>query len=332
MTFARFMELALYHDPLGYYRATPDAMTRSGDFLTAPETHPAFGRLLARYAASLAREMQADDFTVVEQGAGTGALASSFIDAWRDEAADVPMRYVIVEPFGGARRNLAAKLGDAARVVGRIEEIAPFNGLFVSNELPDAFPVHRVRNARGAIREVYVGVRDGALVETEGDPSTPEICDYLLDSGIALHEGQEIEVNLCLEPWLTGIGSAMGSGRVLTVDYGYDASEVGRFPRGTLLANYRHATNEDFLLRIGMQDLTSHVCWTALERRGQRCGLSVVERTSQREFLTRWGWKDLGREMLAQSGITHAELDAFDRLGRIEDGLGGLGVVVMERG
>lgn len=332
MTFARFMELALYHDPLGYYRATPDATTRSGDFLTSPDTHPAFGRLLARFGAALALEMQAGDFTVVEQGAGTGALAESFIRGWREEAPDVPMRYAMVAPYAGSRKTLSERLGNAANVVGAIGDLAPFSGLYMSNELPDAYPVHRVRNRGGELREVFVDVRDDALAEAEGDPSTPALAEYLEDAGIVLRDGDEIEVNLGLEPWLKEVAAAMEKGRMLTIDYGYEAADVQRFSRGTLLAHYRHATNEDFLQRIGMQDLTAHVCWTAVERIGSRAGLHLVERTTQREFLTRWGWKELGREMMARPGITHTDLDAFDRLGRIGDGLGGLGVVVTARG
>jgi SAM-dependent MidA family methyltransferase len=210
--------------------------------------------------------------------------------------------------------------------------MAPFTGLYLSNELPDAFPVHRVRNVGGSIREVFVDVRGETLCEIEGEPGTPSILQYLDDVGIALRDGAEIEVNLRLEPWLRDVGASLAKGQMLTIDYGYEAVEVERFPRGTALAHYRHAASEDFYQRIGMQDLTAHVCWTALERFGARAGLRMVERTTQRDFITRWGWKEMGREMLSQPGIRHGELEAFDRLGRLEDGLGGLGVLVMARG
>jgi SAM-dependent MidA family methyltransferase len=107
----------------------------------------------------------------------------------------------------------------------------------------------------------------------------------------------------------------MERGYALTIDYGYAAGEATRFPRGTLLAHYRHATNEDFYERIGRQDLTAHVCWTAMERHGKAAGLATLSRRSQRDFLTEWGWKDYGRWLLAQPGATHERLDSVDRLG-----------------
>lgn len=331
MTFARFMAMALYHDPLGYYRSRPDATTRTGDFLTSPETHPLFGRLLARYAVTVQRELGVPEFTVMEQGAGTGALAEAFLQAWPDEAGGTPLRYVIVEPYRPAADRLAARLPDAVRIVPDIGFAAPFAGLYLSNELPDAFPVHRVRRLNGALREVFVALEGDRLIECECDLSSPDLAEWLATADVDLAEGSEIEVNLEIEPWLRAVAGAMTAGRVLTIDYGYEASAAARYPRGTLLAHYRHATNEDFLQRIGMQDLTAHVCWTAVERFGERAGFKVIERTTQREFLKRLGWKELGRALLATPGVTHAELDAVDRLGRVENGLGGLGVLVQER-
>ncbi|HEY3413723.1 MAG TPA: SAM-dependent methyltransferase [Armatimonadota bacterium] len=331
MTFARFMALALYHDPLGYYRSHPDATTRAGDFLTAPETHPLFGRLLARYAASVRREIGGSEFTVVEQGAGTGALAESFLDAWPEEAGGAAVSYAIVEPYSPAAERLRARLPGEVRIVPDIGSIAPFSGLYLSNELPDAFPVNRVRSVEGGLREVFVALDGDRLIEHEGPLSSPVLADWIAVAGLEVEEGAEIEVNLGIEPWLQSVAGALEAGRILTIDYGYDASGVRRFPRGTLLAHYRHAANEDFLLRIGMQDLTAHVCWTAVERFGERAGLRRIERTNQREFLTRLGWKEHGRALMQAPGATHAELDAVDRLGRLEEGLGGLGVLVQER-
>lgn len=332
MTFARFMEQALYHDPLGYYRAKPMATTRRGDFLTAPETHPVFGALLARFAIAAAHEIDGTGFTVVEQGAGTGSLAASFVNYWRAAAPHLAMRYVIVEPFAPARARLMARLGDRAAVVVDIEEIGEFTGVYLSNELLDAFPVHRVRSVKGELVEVYVALDKDNLVEITAPPSTPQLAAWLNMAEVDLHEGHEIEVSPCIEPWTNAVSSRLQRGYVLTIDYGYTAAEASRFSRGTLLAHFGHTTNENYLERIGRQDLTSHVCWTGVERCGEQAGLRTVERLSQRDFLTRWGWKDYGRWLIRKERAVHADLDAVDRLGRHEDGMGGFGVLLQSNG
>jgi len=330
MTFARFMDLALYHDDLGYYRAGRP-MTRAGDFLTAPETHPVFGALLARFARAAVEALCSPQAHIVEQGAGTGVLARSITAYWRAAYPDTPLRYTIVEPHAPTRARLAEAL-PGVDCVSAIAEAAPLEGVFLSNELPDAFPVHRVRRRGGDLLEVFVAEAGGRLVEVEGPPSAPDLARAMAESGIALGENHEIEVCLELGPWIEGVASAVERGYVLTVDYGYEAEDAGRFPRGALLAHYRHTANEDYLERVGRQDLTAHVCWTALERLGDSAGLRTVERLGQREFLARWGWKDYGRWLLARPGATPRELDAVDRLGRPDDGLGRLGVLLQATG
>jgi SAM-dependent MidA family methyltransferase len=330
MPFARFMERALYEPGLGYYRARPTAPTREGDFLTAPECHPVFGALLARFCRAAQGMVSEAPFTVVEQGAGTGALAASFIGYWLNAWADAPPRYVIIEPDDAAADRLRQRLGTFVEVVASLDDVAPFSGVYPSNELPDAFPVRRLRRRKGDLVEVLVGLEGDCLVECEG-PASPEAVRCLGIAGIRLDEGREIEVSPLLERWLAGVSAALQRGYVLTFDYGYEASEAGRFPRGTLLAHFRHSSNEEFLSRVGRQDLTAHVCWTALRRIGDRNGLAVLEKTSQRDFLTRWGWKDYGRTRLRE-GAGEPELDAIDRLGREEDGLGRLGVLTQAKG
>lgn len=326
MTFARFMERALYHPTLGYYRGGRAPMTRRGDYLSAPETHPVFGALLARFAraASVALGVPA---CVVEQGAGTGALARSFTAWWRAAYPDAPLRYVIVEPHGPTRDALGARLPGVA-LVPSLSDAGPFEGVYLSNELPDAFPIHRLRGRGGALVEVYVDIAEDAFTEVEGPVSAPEVAEEARSLGIAPSDGREIEVNPGLRPWMSGVAAALRRGYALTLDYGYDAADVARHPRGTLLAFYRHTAHEEFTRRVGRQDLTAHVCWTALERHGTAAGLRPLERATQRDFLTRWGWKDYGRWRMAQPGATHIELDAVDRLGRPQNGLGNLGALL----
>lgn len=327
MTFYRFMQIALYHPDHGYYHAGSARMNRTGDYITSPETHPVFGALLASFARGCARALETQDMVVVEQGAGTGALAEAFVDYWSRAFTDAQLLYVVVEPSARVAEALSDRLGDRVNVVSDIEMLGNWEGLYVSNELPDAFPVHRVRMRNGSLQEVFVGEKDDTLVETEGPLSDSHLQESLEDAGISLPEGAEIEVSPNLEPWQRSIAKGLERGFVLTLDYGYTAEELVRLPRGTLLAHYRHTANEQYYQRIGRQDVTAHVCWDAVESCGRAVGLQPVERISQRDFLTRWGWKEFGRHRMA-AGAAHAELDAIDRLGRAPDGMGHFGVLL----
>jgi SAM-dependent MidA family methyltransferase len=327
VSFARFMKRALYEPGLGYYMSQRPVTSRRGDFLTAPETHPAFGALLADGAREYAEDLNVPEFTVVEQGSGSGALARSFVERW-SQTAQRPLRYVMVDfhPPG-----MPAPAGVTIGTALSLDEVVPFEGLFLSNELPDAFPVHRVRRRGAAIVEVYVDLHDGDFIEIESVPSSPELEKWLGTAGIVLADGAEIEVNLQVEPWMRRIWELLVRGRVITIDYGFESDRVSRFPRGTLLAHYRHTTNEDYLQRVGEQDLTAHVCWTALEEIARRVGFRIMERVTQREYLSRLGWKEWGMRLLRTPFVTEAELESFDRLGSLAEGMGGNGVLVLDK-
>ena len=143
MTFARFMELALYHPQLGYYRAAAARPGRDGDFLTAPEAHPIFGRAIARLAIDVWSALgRPNEFIIREHGAGTGALAAALVERPRAEAPDlasvVRYRAVEVEP-----RRI-----DELRLVSgtswKRTTATPITGLVIANEVLDALPTHRV--------------------------------------------------------------------------------------------------------------------------------------------------------------------------------------------
>jgi SAM-dependent MidA family methyltransferase len=154
-------------------------------------------------------------------------------------------------------------------------------------ELFDALAVHRLRRRDGRLREIFVDLGEGgALVEREGDPA-PEAESLARRYGAAAHEGEEAEVCPAAGEQLDVLDSVLERGFVLVVDYGHPAEELygPTRPRGTLLAYHRHATNEDFLLRVGEQDLTAHVNFTQLQDRARELGLAVLGITTQDRFL-----------------------------------------------
>jgi SAM-dependent MidA family methyltransferase len=164
-------------------------------------------------------------------------------------------------------------------------------GCLLSNELADAFPVHRVTVRGGRLQEVYVGWRSGRFEEELGPPSVPALEDYFRRLGLLPGEDCDAEVNLDAIDWMKAVARALGRGFVLTFDYGYPADQLYAPWRrqGTFLCFYRHNPSVDPYVRVGRQDMTSHVDFTSLIHAGEEAGLETVGLTSQARFLDALG-------------------------------------------
>ncbi len=287
--FSRFMEHALYDPELGYYARGSGRLGREGDYFTASDVGSAFGECAARQL----REMDSilgrpAPFAVIEHGAGRGLLARDILDATArdDPGLSARLEVVLVDAGSGMRERARLEVPEATVVPpgGAGPRRA---GCCLAVELFDALPVHRVRRRGGRIREVYVGMSEGGeLIEVEDDP-LPGALDLAVRYGAAPGEGDEAEVCPGAAAALDGMASSLSRGFLLVVDYGYPATELyaPSRRRGTLLAYHRHATNEDYLRRVGEQDLTAHVNFTHLEDLARERGLAVLGRTTQDRFL-----------------------------------------------
>ena len=246
ISFQRFMEAALYHPELGYYRRPRDPFGIRGDFYTAEQLQPVFGILIAERIRKLWQRMGApEDFTVVELGAGRGEMSEALSE----------FRYVPVDIGAGG-------LPDRIR------------GVVFSNEFFDALPVHVAVMRQGAARELRVGLADDdAFTWTEVGAVPEEVECYRKKYLCTLSDGQIFEVNLEALAWLDRIRTALEAGYVFSIDYGYTVAELPRFPLGTLMSYRRHQAMEDVLKNPGEQDITAHVCFTALEEHGGSIGL-----------------------------------------------------------
>ncbi|HEY7126804.1 MAG TPA: SAM-dependent methyltransferase [Ktedonobacterales bacterium] len=273
LTFAEYMDLALYHPQFGYYTAGAPKVGWSGDFFTSPHLHPLFGVCLARQLAQFWEALKRPSpFVVVEQGAGQGVL----------------FRY-LQEAVQKRWPNLARAMVYQGVDILTSGYVAPH--VVLSNELIDAFPVHLVEARDGRLLEVFVVEQDGRLAEHLGEPSSPVVADYLDRFKVpwrAFGEGWRAEVNLRALAWMRATAERLRRGGfVLTIDYGDTARRLyTRWRRrGTLLCYFRHSTNEESLLRPGQQDMTAHVNFTALIEEGHHAGLRRIRFTTQREFL-----------------------------------------------
>src|SRR4051794_19315256 len=203
ITFARFMELALYHPEHGYYLAAARRPGRGGDFLTAPEATPYFGIALARQIAEFWERLgRPDPFDVREYGAGIGGLAYDVIAGLSTEAPEAAqaLRYRLVEiNQHRLAQALAAfdEVGLGQLVIPEATDggLEPVIGVALANEVADALPVHRLVRRNGAFRERFVVWRDDRFGEEEGEPSeeAARAGAAVLREGVALTDGDAID-------------------------------------------------------------------------------------------------------------------------------------------
>jgi SAM-dependent MidA family methyltransferase len=306
MTFARFMELALYDPEGGYYSAEgTDAdhdgrgPGRSGDFLTAPEGHPIFSWTIARQLEEIWQRLDRPArFVVREHGAGSGALALGILDGLRRSGSQLfaAIRYQAIETsrsrLDGIRDRLDAA-GHAGALAPADESLAP--GAILANELLDALPVHRVEGSDGGLLERYVTLNPAGELTTElGEPSTSALMARLAAEEVHLELGQPAEICLAVDDWLRTAAAPLERGLVLLIDYGAPAAELYSPARGsTLRAYHRHRVHDDPFVAVGRQDLTTHVDLTAVERAAAASGLGLLGHTSQAELLAGLGIGEL---------------------------------------
>lgn len=301
ITFAAFMEQALYHPRFGYYTAPRSRIGKQGDFFTSSSVHSCFGQLLARQLEQMWQLLGQGDFIIAEQGSGEGHLALDVLDAIAETAPDfyAALSYRIVE-ISPDNRSRQAHLLSHHVAGGRVEwcdfeQLDGMVGCFLSNELVDSFPVHLIEKRGGELREIYV-INDAEGFAEEVRPlSTDLIQDYFQRVGIELLEGNRCEVNLRAGEWMKQVARMVARGFVMTIDYGYLADELyspGRHA-GTFLCYYRHQTNEQPYLRVGCQDMTAHVDFTRLQQVGQEQGLRTLYYGRQYQFLMALGFLEL---------------------------------------
>jgi SAM-dependent MidA family methyltransferase len=298
ITFARFMELALAHPEHGYYLSREERAGFAGDFLTGPETHRIFGQTLSRQIAECWDRLgQPDHFVVREEGAGIGTLAGDILDGLRNERPDIHshLRYELSD----VNTDRVAIGLEHLREAGHGENVgvatnAAFTGVLVANELLDAFPVHRLVVRDGELREVFVGWRDGWFADVEGSLYDLHLREPLDD--LPLIEGQRLEVSPAAWEWAASLGQQLERGYAILIDYGYPRQQLydpTQRPDGTLRTYSRHLVGDDPYRRVGMQDMTAHVDFTAISEAAVAGGCTELGLISQAYFFAGLGIEEL---------------------------------------
>jgi SAM-dependent MidA family methyltransferase len=297
ISFARYMDLALYAPGLGYYAAGATKLGADGDFVTAPELSPLFGAALAVQLRAILTATSRRE--VLELGAGTGRLAADVLNALSAKGA-LPARYRILEPSPDLRERQRATIArDAAACAAIVEwtDTIPesIDGAVVANEVLDAIPAQVVASRGDTFFERGIGwdAAQGRFewVERKAVESLAALAVQRFPPGIDYVS----EINPAAEALVEEIGRRLAGGAAVFIDYGFPATEYYHLQRseGTLMCHYRHRAHIDPFLWPGLSDITAHVDFSAIADAGARAGLHVAGFAPQAPFLMGCGILDL---------------------------------------
>jgi SAM-dependent MidA family methyltransferase len=326
ISFARYMELALYAPGLGYYSAGSRKLGADGDFITAPELSPLFARCVARQLAPL----HADGLrSVLEIGAGSGALAIELLNEM-NRLGCAPENYLILELSADLRERQRENLSRRApNLIDRVQWLdalpARFEGVILANEVLDATPVHWVRVTDAGTVELGVSCAqpdshpptlagEGVVSPSSFAHAPRAATGELLAAASALNlpPDYETEINLSARALVASLTRLLTRGVMLFIDYGFPAREFyhPQRNRGTLMCHYRHHAHDDPFAFVGLQDITTHVDFSAVANTAMAGDATLLGYTSQAQFLINCGITELLSAIPASNARAYAPLAA----------------------
>jgi SAM-dependent MidA family methyltransferase len=299
LPFSRYMELALYAPGLGYYAAGARKLGAGGDFVTAPELTPIFGRCVATQCAEVLTTLGGGE--IVELGAGSGALAADLLGELA-ACGTLPTAYRILEPSPELRERQRRRLGELPAGIRRrlawLEGVPPegFRGIVLANEVLDALPVERFRAGAAGFEALGValeGERFAWRAMPAAGPLAADLATVVADLGSPLAAGYVSEACVMLDPWLAAVTEPLRAGIALLIDYGVPrrAYYAPQRDGGTLACHHRQRRHQDVFINVGLQDLTAWVDFTRVAAAGAAHGLRVAGYTTQAHFLLATGFE-----------------------------------------
>lgn len=310
LSFADFMQMALYQPGLGYYSNGLTKIGTGGDFVTAPQLSPLFSMALGNHIANVLQQIPGS--SCLEFGAGNGQMAVDLL-LYLDSIDCLPTHYYIVEASAYFRevqqQAVEKKSGHLKNKVIWLDRLpTTFSGVIVANEVCDAMPVHRVQLGKEHLFEQGITVANNQLqwqLQPVSNPQLTACCDAI--RSYIEQFPYLTEINLQASAWLATLGKMLTQGAILLIDYGFSATEYFHPQRhqGTLRCHYQQQAHNDPLRLIGLQDITAHVNFTALAESALAVGLHVAGFQRQADFLLAGGILELSQS---------AENEAFQQL------------------
>jgi SAM-dependent MidA family methyltransferase len=289
--FSEFMEMALYYPELGYYNRQGQKIGADGDYYTSPTISPLFGALIGRQIEEMWEHTGKEAFTIVEYGAGSGIMCRDILCFLKTNSELYSsLAYYIIEKSPVMRKLAQSHLHGEVVWIESIRDLPPFTGCILSNELLDNFAVHQVV-MKQQLMEVFVVYNEKGFTEVLLPAGQP-LKDYLNEMNILLPEGLRTEINLQAAQWIKEIATVLKKGYLMTIDYGGPSSELYTECRrdGTLACFKNHMIGTNPYKNIGLQDITSHVNFSALCHFGGHSGLTTCGYTTQAGFLLALGF------------------------------------------
>lgn len=286
ISYADFIELALYHPENGYYMRDVQKIGRDGDFYTTSNISDLYGSMVAKWFGDAVLQYGLSP-AVCEIGAGTGRFAQSFIKEWNKNMS-IPLKYTMVEasPYHRKLQLERVECNELTKQVSSLREVESFEGLLFSNELLDALPVHVIENHAEGLVEVMVSVQGDQFVEVMVPLVNEQIFAFITEQNLILAEGQRIEIPVAMLDLIFALSKVLVKGIALTVDYGYTNEEWADPSRknGSLRGYFQHKMIGNVLENPGIMDITSHVHFDAFVNYGEKVGFTFVDKLRQDEF------------------------------------------------
>jgi SAM-dependent MidA family methyltransferase len=294
ISFAKYMEMALYTPGLGYYAAGKNKLGSKGDFTTAPEISPLFGATIVQTILPIIEHLQSlnEPIKILEFGAGTGALAESILTELQSQDIAVDS-YSILDLSADLIERQQSRLAQPFPMVTWIDQLPKnFTGIILANEVLDAMPIELIayQNQGWIFKDVTL-----TKESTEGAISFrhclgKEVPQAILPECLnqqSFENGYTTEINLNAKAWTNSISEILDMGILLTIDYGFPEHEYYHQQRnqGTVMGHYAHHAIQDPFFYPGLCDLTAHVDWTSIANTGINADLSLLGFTSQASYL-----------------------------------------------
>lgn len=311
--FVEFMHYALYDPVVGYYNTTLPKFGRDGDFVTAPELTPLFGRTLAKQCAEILSTPDAS--TIFEFGAGSGRLCIDILQQL-ETLNCLPDHYFILEVSAALRANQRLLIHEQIpHLASKVEWLIrwpsiPFSGVIIANEVFDAMPVHRFLRHKKTIHESFVTLNHhGELIESYQPSINTKLITYVNSHLPETLENYYSEANLFLDSWMKECSQRLHHGALFIIDYGFPRHEYYHPDRshGTLMCHYRHHAHANPFIHVGKQDITAHVDFTHVAEAADAAGFCVAGYTNQASFLLACGLLDLLEQNRFLNGMNHQQ-------------------------